>query len=130
MIRLEKDFQTAFNRWARYRWDGGSAAFELKLARGSSLPFNALAPHQKVSLKLSKHSILIYKAPDLGNLNPFDTFVMQEASAFIAVMFLPEQKVFYLIDIDVWCAEEETSSRKSLTEERAEQLGMLCVLGE
>lgn len=40
-------------------------------------------------------------------------------------------KKFYLIDIDAWMNEVETSKkRKSLTEERAAEIGLTCLLNK
>ena len=127
----EKDFQVKFSLWAKHNLDE-SCAFELKIEKGNALPFSALAVHQKENLLAVKHGSplsFVWKIMDAGYQNPFDGFVLCDASAWIAVMFYSRGcKKFYLIDIDAWCKEEETSDRKSLTEERAEAIGKTCYL--
>ena len=124
----EREFQTKFIRWVKYIYKK-TAVFELKLTKSNSLPFSILAPHQKEALLLSKHSILTHKIPDLGLRNPFDVFCVTNVLAFVVVMFYERgQKEFYLIDIDCWVKEEGLSKRKSLTKERAEQIGEKKIL--
>ncbi len=121
----EKDFQTLFNRWLKHSWSDGSAAFELKIVHGSSLPFDSVKPHQADALFLAKHHVLIHKIPDLGSLNPFDCYILKDADAYVVVMFYERgAKTFYMIDIDDWINETITSNRKSLTQERAKEIGI------
>jgi penicillin-binding protein-related factor A (putative recombinase) len=129
---LEKNFQTEFTKWARNRYEG-TAAFELKLARGTSLPFSALEEHQKNALLGVKNAQIGFKIPDTGYTNPFDFFTLAGVPAFVVVQFSDptartHPKDFYLIDIDAWCKEEETSERKSITIEQAKKIGTLGVL--
>lgn len=122
----EKDFQVKFTRWLRYRYPLESAAFELKICKGTSLPFSAVQPHQVSALLAVKNTGLEYKIPDdtMGS-KPFDCFRLF-GNAFVVVMFY-ERSVnhFYLIDIDIWCHEVSVSTRKSLTENRAIEIGTL-----
>ena len=132
MAYKERDFQTLFTKWARNRYQG-TAAFELKLARGNSLPFSALEEHQKNALLGARHAQIGFKIPDTGYTNPFDFFTLSRVDAFVVVQFSnptarTHPKDFYLIDIDAWCKEEETSERKSLTIEKAKEIGTLGVL--
>ena len=123
----EKDFQTTFNKWVKYNIKY-SSAFELKLTKTPSLPFSSVVEHQVNALLLSKHKRIVYKIPDdsMGQ-KPFDSFVLANVPSYIVVMFYKRgQKIFYLIDIDVWIHEEETSERKSLTEARAREIGSVC----
>lgn len=125
---LEKDFQIKFNRWAAHHLKE-NAVFELKLEKGKSLAFNRLEEHQRNALFLSKHEKIIFKIPDAGYQNPFDSFMMAEVNAYVVVMFYQRgQKKFYMIPIDEWIAEEQVGGRKSLTEERAAEIGKTCVL--
>jgi penicillin-binding protein-related factor A (putative recombinase) len=122
----ERDFQTKFSKWLKYNHEG-SAAFELKITKTDSLPFSSLAEHQKESLLHVKHSRLVYKIPDDSRgSKPFDCFKMSNCPAFVVVYFYTHgEKQFYIIDIDKWVQEEETSKRKSLTRERAEHIGLV-----
>lgn len=124
----EAKFQTAFTKWAKYNLKESSAC-ELKLAKGNSLPFTSLAPHQLIALKLVKNGGVQYKIPDCGiSAKPFDFFTLQ-GQAYIVVMFYKRrQREFYMIDIDTWDSHVSMSNRKSLTEEDARLIGKLCVL--
>ena len=129
----EKDFQSAFTRWMQYNVSV-PAAFELKLSRGTSLPFDAVQPHQELALKKTKDRGICYKIPD-GTVaqKPFDCFYLK-GEAYVVIMFYKRgQKEFFMIDIDVWLREKQVSktdpeARKSLTLARAYEIGTLCHL--
>lgn len=119
-----------FNKWSKYHLNE-SAAFELKVSPSTSLSFKAVQPHQEAALLASKHTKCIFKIPDAGWQNPFDSFMLAGAGAYIVIMFSSKtrgKKDFVMIDIDAWMKEKESSKRKSLTEERALQIGRGCVL--
>lgn len=122
MAYSERDFQTEFNRWLKIIFRR-TAAFELKISRTGSLPFSSLAQHQSQALFHAKHGILPFKIPDVGFQNPFDMFILAEVPAFVVVAFHVKSPHFYMIDIDIWLKEEQISDRKSLTEERAGEIG-------
>jgi penicillin-binding protein-related factor A (putative recombinase) len=127
---LEANFQTLFSRWAKYNIDK-SMAFELKLEKGKSLPFSAVMEHQLIALKLAKHGKLIHKIADgiAGGQKPFDCFTLAGVPAYVVIMFYRRaQKEFYMIDVDVFINEKETSDRKSLTDQRAKEIGITCLL--
>ena len=99
-----------------------SAAIEIKLCKGESLPFAALADHQKEALLHSKHQRLVWKIADGGYApTPFDAFLLAKSEAWVAVVFYKERlyKTLFLIDIDEW-VKESTGKRKSLTKDRAQ----------
>jgi hypothetical protein len=124
--RKEAQFQERFSKWLKSR-HGKTGAFELKVSEGNSIPFNALADHQKTALYQVKHSLFSHKIADLGNRNPFDCFMLSFAPAWVVVMFhKPRQDQFYMCDIDAWCEEERISDRKSLTEDRAKLVCVPC----
>ena len=131
MAYLEKNFQTDLGRWILNRYNE-SCAYELKAVKGASCPFSALAPHQKGNLLAVKHGGMNYKIPDLGNQNPFDGVFLKGLPAYVGIMFNTEKqkRVFYWIDIDTFTSAEATALRKSLTEDRAGQIGRRFVLGE
>ena len=54
---LEKDFQSTFNKYVKAKLKK-TAAFELKLCRGNSLPFSAVQPHQSRALYEAKTGVL------------------------------------------------------------------------
>lgn len=120
----EADFQTRFNKWAKY-FVTETQAYELKLCKGTSMPFSAVAKHQYKSLHTSKHGVFAYKIADVGFARkPYDGFVLCGVPAYVYIMFYRRgQKEFIRIDIDVLIKEKKTSNRKSLTEERAKEIG-------
>lgn len=109
----------------------GSFAFELKITKTNSLPFNAVAEHQEVWLHNAKHDQACFKIPDVGMMQkPFDMFCLGNSPAFVVIMYYkPCQKEFIMIDIDDWLKEKEASQRKSLTEVRAKEIGKVYSLG-
>lgn len=125
----EKNFQTEFTKWAKYRFKG-SGVFELKICKEKSMPFGVVQEHQINALKLSKHDSVVYKIPDGSyDQKPFDCFRVEKVSAYVVVIFYRRgQKEFFMIDIDDFIKEKETSDRKSLTEDRARELGIACLL--
>ena len=125
MAYLEKNFQTDLNKWCKH-FIHGSTAFELKLARSNSLPFDTVKEHQSDALYHAKHNKIIYKIPDLGTQNPFDSLVLCGVPAYVVVMFNGKEDDFFMIDIDKWIKEKEISDRKSLTKERAKEIGVKC----
>lgn len=120
---LEKDFQTRFTRWAKHNTKT-STAFELKLEKGTSMPFSAVMDHQLTALHVAKHGVMSYKIADVGyDQKPFDCFVLVNIPSYVVIMFYKRgQKEFFMIDIDTWLTEKATSSRKSLTESRAREI--------
>jgi len=125
----EADFQTKFNLWAKYNITQTSA-FELKLEKGKSMPFSNVQDHQMLALKLAKHGKLVHKIADVGVLQkPFDCFILMGVPAYFVIMFwTPREKNFYMIDVDVFENESRNSERRSLTPQRAEEIGILCHL--
>lgn len=123
----EKDFQTKFTRWLRYRYLHGSGAFELKICHEKSLPFSAVQTHQEEALASVAREGIEYKIPDdTRGTKPFDCFSLR-GEAYVVIMFYKRGcNEFYMIDIDRWLQERATSSRKSLTEDRAKKIGVRC----
>lgn len=113
------------NRWKT------SAAFELKVCNELSLPFSAVQEHQLNALFMAKHSTMAYKIPDVGyDQKPFDLAVLGQAEAYVLIMYTRRgQKDFYIIDIDDFLAESKNSVRRSLTEARAQEIGIRLTLG-
>lgn len=126
----EKDFQSKFTRWAEHNLRH-SGAFELKLTKGKSIPFTAVADHQKDALLHVKCTQIGYKIPDVGmGQKPFDFFILRKEHAYVVCMFYTRGcKTFYMIDIENWISEENFNTRKSLTEDRAKEIGFTCALG-
>lgn len=107
----------------------GNVAFELKITKLGYLNFDRVKPHQIRNLRLAKKR-LIWKIPDDSRgEKPFDCFQLRNAEAYIVIMYYKRgQKEFVVIEVDTFVNEKETSTRKSLTEERAKEIGIICIL--
>jgi len=129
MSYSEATFTTKFLKWLVNEKIDGTAVFELKLAKGKSLSFSTVKDHQLRNLQLAQER-LVYKIPDTGyDQKPFDCFQLHKAEAFIVIMFYKRgQKEFIIIPIRAFIREMRNSTRKSLTEERAKILGIICKL--
>lgn len=120
----------------------GSTAWELKISKGNSIPFDSVKPHQVEGLMQAKGSsrnpadarALFHKITDMpmraagkaglmrfGKPKPFDCFALVNAEAYVAVLFYVPRglKEVFLIDVDDWVTARNSSERKSLTRERA-----------
>lgn len=108
-----------------------SCAFELKIVKGKSMPFNKVALHQVHNLKLAQKA-LVYKIADVGLApKPFDCFYLKEALAYVVIWFYkPRQpKECILIEVNTFERESLLSKRRSLTEARAKELGIIMKFG-
>lgn len=120
----EKDLQSKVTKYMIHRWQT-NAVFELKICKEPSLPFDAVKPHQINALKLAKLGTLAYKIPDVGyDQKPFDMIVLNKVEAYVLVMFYARAcKHFYIIDVEDYIFESTYSERRSLTEDRAKEIG-------
>lgn len=126
----ERDFTTRFNKWLKYHWKS-SAVFELKICKEKSIPFSAVQPHQIRNLEIAKSGILPYKVEDVGfSEKPFDIFCVAGVPAYVVIFFYQKRgdNEFVIIDVDHFKEEMSTSERKSLTKERAIEIGTLYSL--
>ena len=130
-MKYESDFQTKFSKWKKYNHKQ-SALYELKFTKESSIAFNRLEPHQESALLRSKHGEICYKMPDDNFCQkPSDMFCIYKGGGYVVIMFYkPGVKHFYIIDIDNFIKERDTSKRKSLTEDRANVIGERHELGK
>ena len=101
-----------------------SMAVELKITKGNTLSFKCLPPHQEEFLVQSGRT-LGYKIDDTGRRKkPFDIFVLYHAFAVIvAIFYRPRDTEIYEIGIKDFLNEKYNSGKKSLTLERARQIG-------
>lgn len=131
----EKDMQTLFTAFVKSHLPESSEVYELKICKGTSLPFSQVQPHQEQAL-LSAHGMgLFHKITDQPWIKdrpytftakkPFDCFALVGVKAFVVVWYYHKgkAKVFVKIPIDVFIHERETCGRKSLTEQRAMEIG-------
>lgn len=123
MQKREALFQTQFNSFLRNEFKQ-TGVFELKHTRGKdSLPFSEVKEHQLNALRACKHGTFAFKISDIGMVfNPFDCFSMHHVPAFVVIKF---PAAFYMIDVDAFIEERNSSVRKSLTEVRAKAIAFL-----
>lgn len=120
----EKNWQSIFNQWVRNVYKK-TAAFELKLCKGKSMPFSAVQDHQIAALQAASDKGLVYKIPDAGYQNPFDCFSLFRVPAFVVIKY---EDSFELIPIENFIHERERSKlRKSLTYERAKAISTISI---
>lgn len=104
-----------------------SAYFELKVSRTTRLPFSAVSSKQNINLKIRK---FVHKFSDFDRMGtPFDAVCFCGKGYVVIQYWRPGNKEFFIIPIDVFLNEKETSTANrvmSLTEERARQIGQTC----
>ena len=129
MIKYEQKFQTKFNNYVKNillpQYDSCAFAFELKHTRGKTyLNFSEVKSHQIAALLAVKNQNFVYKISDSAiGQKPFDSIAFKKCLAYVVVKY---PKNFYMIGIDSWIAERNTSTRKSLTEDRAKEINSAC----
>lgn len=126
----EKDFQRKFSAWLRHNHPQ-SGAFELKIVKGTAMPFDAVRKHQIEALLYAHGEHIIYKIPDdTFGQKPFDCLKLTKVDTYVVIYFYYTrgEKRFYMIPIDNFMRERATSLRKSLTEGRAQEIGVVCSL--
>ena len=135
---IEKQMQVFFGKYLKSHYPNSSEAYELKICKGISLAFNAVQEHQIKALLEAEETGFYYKIPDqpvswgadspirFAAKKPFDCLVLVKVRSYVVVWFYHERqrKVFLKIPIQVFIHEKETSTRKSLTEERAKEIGI------
>ena len=125
-LMRESDVQTKFNHYVKARWPAGrSAAFELKICKENSIPFSNVQDHQVAGLLAAKIGKLVYKIPDVGmGQKPFDSMILSGTEAYVVIIYHYDRQYTraYLIDVEVWDKESETSIRRSLLEDRAKEI--------
>lgn len=104
--------------------EGRSITWEAKFSRTHRIPFKALAAHQEEKLLKSMRAYG-QKIADAGIMQkPFDGYVVVNAEAFfVAIYFLPRHTEVYEIHIRNFVDEKYRSTEKSLTKERAAEIG-------
>lgn len=133
----EADFQTEFGRWVRSDaardWIGsGSCAFELKLARGLTLPFSRVEAHQLEALRRAKGTAgkvgLFHKISDMAaGFKPLDCVYVAHAGAWLVVRYLGDERarLMYLVDVEAYSElVEGKGGRGSMGRDEARRIGM------
>lgn len=124
----EQTFTTKLTHWLR-NFCTETCAFEVKITKEKSVPFDVLKEHQKHALEMCALRSVAYKIPDSGYQNPFDGVFLRACPAYVVIYFDKKgNKEFFMIPIEDWLEEERTSTRKSITESRCRDLGYQCFL--
>ena len=136
----EKVMQTLWGNYIKSNPPSQTEVYELKICKGTSLPFDHLDQHQVQSLLDSQNSTLYHRLTDqpwmegrpfvFTKKKPFDCFVVVKVKAFVVVWFyIPRKpKIFFKIPIEVWLKERDTCGRKSITAQRASELGTAVLI--
>ena len=103
-------------------------AWEVKRTTTNALPFAAFATHQIESLFRTKLQRLNVKIRDAGVFKkPFDGLTLEKSPAWCICCYPDKNRkgyMAYAIDIEMWFKERHTCGRKSITKERADEIGM------
>ena len=125
----ESNIQTLFSKKI-----STPGVYELKLEKGSAMPYAKVADHQIHALlnvrlksyfhKVSDAPVSQMKFSRFTLKKPFDCFYLEKQPAYVAVCFYkPRQKKEVIcIDIADYIHAEKTDNRKSLTEEKAREI--------
>lgn len=91
----------------------------------TAIPFTDFADHQIRSLLKARKQRFNYKIQDVGIARkPFDGFTVEKSPAWCILCYpTPHGYVAYAVDVLDWYQERRTCGRKSITKERAEELG-------
>jgi hypothetical protein len=129
----ESNFQQKFYEWIKDNQPELSAAYELKICKSSSIPFDSVKEHQIEKLRQVKQKGLYHKISDVpfGHANgfrfhkpkPFDCLFVRGDAWIVILFYKPRKKKEALfIDVDKFVEESKTVTRKSLTEARAREI--------
>ena len=129
----ERQFQNELNDWfpKNAHLFPDKVLYDCKASPTDSKPFDCIEPSQHtgarkcVTVEGLHHNIesVAYKQQ---STKPGDGFYMRSATYYIIIMFNVRQrgnKTFYVIRYTDWMEEQSRSDRKSLTEERAKEIG-------
>jgi hypothetical protein len=129
----ESNLQSLFKIWIKKNHDPEkNTVWELKIEKGKSFAFSRVADHQIDGLQSAKHKGLYYKIADapfghsgyrFHKPKPFDCLFIR-GDAYVVIVFyeIRKKKRMYWIDVDKFVEERDTSTRKSLTEDRAKEI--------
>lgn len=127
MQRRESIFTSKFKKWVYHNWDEPSY-FEIKTSKDGelSIPFSSVSSKQEINLRIKK---FVHKFSDYDRLGtPLDMISFKGKGYMVFHFYRKGNKEFFLIPIERWFKERETSKRKSLTEDRATELGIAYYL--
>lgn len=123
----EKDIQRLFSKKNTRK-----GVFELKLTKGKSIRFDALADHQERALIGASSSVgCSHKISDFSlEQKPFDCFRIVDYPAYVVVCFyVPRvKKRIYYVEVGEWVAlRSRVAPRKSVKEVEVEDVAVEVV---
>lgn len=139
---VEKNFQSMFSKWVLDNLPKKSTTWELKLEKGTAMPFDRVYAHQVKGLNDSKYEGLYHKISDspifpgskirFTKPKPCDCVFLKDADAFVVLLFYRprQEKEMIFIDVDAWKNEKFNSMRKSITEKRAKEISSKVIVLE
>lgn len=112
-----------------------SEIYELKICRGTSQPFDSVREHQVQALlgvangfyhKITDPPMFYGQETRFNAPRPFDCFYLTGLQGYVVIWFYKPRatKEFIKIKIQDWMKEKRESVRKSITEERAKEIGL------
>jgi hypothetical protein len=121
----EKNIQTIFGKKNTV-----PGVFELKLCKGTSIPFKQVYDHQVAALLAVEQTGFYHKIQDdpvswgnrrFSRSKPFDCFLLRGIPAYVVVVFyVPrKRKTAYYIRISAFVQARMAASRESMTEAMA-----------
>lgn len=130
MRKTEQKFCTIYQQYLRANGAKRniiSAPWEAKHSRGKdSIPFADVPEHQRNALlACTTDKGFCYKISDQSSdTKPYDGFFFRNSPAYLVFAYT---KKFYIISIHNFLHEDKVSKRRSLTEERANEI---CILSD
>ena len=132
----EKDIQSKFKNINKKE-----GLFELKLCKGTSLPFDAVDDHQiEALLNGSSDRGVYHKISDapfghsggfrFHKPKPFDCFYFKNVPAYVVICwYIPrKKKAFHYIPVRSFIGKREAVERKSITEQMSAEIAEEVVL--
>ena len=121
----EKSFYPAIGKYYT-KHATTTTLWEAKFSRTNYINFKCLLPHQEEKL-LQTERAFSYKIPDAGIAQkPFDGITVVKGSPiFIAIYYKPGKTEAYEMPIRAFLKEKYESGEKSLSIERAREIGRL-----
>ncbi len=123
----EREFATKVNKWLREQRKKGEMLYPLAIeykivnAPKKSISFvGDFQPQQIPALKQAKDGCIYHKLSDLDpRVKPFDAIQICHSYAYIVILFnKPRQKkIMHWVDVDDWLELQNSTNRKSATEE-------------
>lgn len=128
MHKSEQRFHTEAMRWIKYNLHLLPKSFlmESKVVRSGEtrFPYRELSEKEERLLLRAKHGTVIQTHSDLGGMGTLcDGSVISGGGLIFLQWTRPRNKEFYIIDIDDFIKQRETSTMKSLSEQEARLIG-------